>query len=442
MMSKSPGKEKSAPTHGAMFGSIRRHLVIGGALVVSLIGGVGGWAATTDISGAVIASGEVVVDSNVKTVQHHQGGTVSKILARNGDRVAAGQVMVRLDATIAQASLAILNKRLIELSVRGARLWAERDGADRMVLPKLANVDSTQVQRVFAAERRLFDLRRSARIGQKAQLTQRIGQLEAEISGLTTQVDAKAKEISLMRHELESARGLWAKKLTSIGKITALERESTRLEGQRGQLMTTIAARRGRIAEIELKIIQIDRNLAGEVARELREIDASKGELAERKIAALDRLQRMTIRAPQTGVVHQSKVHTIGGVIRPGETLMLVVPSTDKLTVEARVAPRDIDQLRAGQPTLLRFSAFNQRTTPELSGLVRSISADVTTDERTGVRYYTVRIDVPSQEVRRLGAVKLVPGMPVEAFIKTGDRTVLSYLVKPLSDQTIRAFRE
>jgi membrane fusion protein, type I secretion system len=437
-----PKKLKAKRGRGSMHWSIRGHLAVGVLLVASVIGGVGGWAAKTEISGAVIASGLVVVDSNVKTVQHRVGGTVSDILVRNGDRVTAGQPMVRLDATIAKASLAIVNKRLTELNVRGARLWAERDGADQMTLPKLDGVEAAQLQHVFAAERRLFDLRRTARVGQKQQLSQRVSQLEAEIEGLTVQVNSKVREIALMRRELESARGLWAKKLTSIGKITALEREATRLEGQRGQLKTTIAARRGRISEIELKIIQIDRDLAGEVARELRGIDASKGEFAERKIAAEDRLQSMTIRASQAGIVHQSKVHTVGGVISPGDTLMLVVPTSDKLTVEARVAPRDIDQLRAGQATLLRFSAFNLRSTPELNGTVQNISADVTTDQRTGARYYTVRIEVPADEVKRLGTAKLVPGMPVEAFIKTGDRTVLSYLVKPMSDQVTRAFRE
>jgi HlyD family secretion protein len=399
--------EKSVLARGSMFWSVRGHLIVGAALVASVVGDVVGWAAVTDISGAVIAPGLVVVDSNVKTVQHQLGGSVSEILVDNGDRVAAGQVLVRLDPTIAQASLAIVNKRLMGLKVRGARLWAERDGTDRMTLPKLDGVEVPEVQRVFAAERRVFNLRRAAPVGQKAQLGQRIAQLDAEIDGLNAQLNAKVKEMALMHRELESARGLWAKKLTSIAKITAFDREATRLEGQRGKLMTTIAARRGRISEIELKIIQIDRNLGGEVAKELREIDASKGELAERKIAAKDRLPRMTIRVSHAGFVHQSKVRTVDGVIKPGETLMLVVPTSDKLTIEARVAPRDIDQLSAGQATLLRFSAFNQRTTPELTGTVESISADVTTDDRTGVRFYTARVEVSANQLQRLGTLSL-----------------------------------
>lgn len=399
--------EKSVLARGSMFWSVRGHLIVGAALVASVVGDVGGWAAVTDIFGAVIAPGLVVVDSNVKTVQHQLGGSVSEILVDNGDRVAAGQVMVRLDPTIAQASLAIVNKRLMGLNVRGARLWAERDGTDRMTLPKLDGVEVPEVQRVFAAERRVFNLRRAAPVGQKAQLGQRIAQFDAEIDGLNAQLNAKVKEMALMHRELESARGLWAKKLTSIAKITAFDREATRLEGQCGKLMMTIAARRGRISEMELKIIQIDRNLAGEVAKELREIDASKGELAERKIAAKDRLPRMTIRVSHAGFVHQSKVRTVDGVIKPGETLMLVVPTSDKLTIEARVAPRDIDQLSAGQATLLRFSAFNQRTTPELTGTVESISADVTTDDRTGVRFYTARVEVSANQLQRLGTLSL-----------------------------------
>jgi len=418
------------------------HLIAGMALVLLVGGGVGGWAAKTEISGAVIANGSVVVDSNVKKVQHQAGGTVGEIRVRNGDLVRAGDVLIKFDTTVARARLAIVEKRMMELSVRQARLWAERDGAKVMSSPTLVGADIAVAERVLASERRLFDLRRRARVGQKEQLEQRIGQLESEVEGLEAQKNAKVGEIGLMQRELHSARTLWRKKLMSISKITALEREATRLEGQRAQHVTRIASTRGRIAEIRLQVIQIDRELASEVARELRQIDASLGELVERRVASKDQLQRMTIRAPQTGLVHQSNVHTVGGVVGAGETLMLVVPTSDRLTVEAQVAPRDIDQLWVGQNTLLRFSAFNQRTTPELEGKVASISADITIDEKSGSRYYTVRVTVSAEQARRLGAAKLVPGMPVETFIKTSERTVLSYLMKPFSDQVNRAFRE
>ena len=227
-----------------------------------------------------------------------------------------------------------------------------------------------------------------------------------------------------------------------ITKMTELERQSARIEGERSQLTAAAARAEGRIAEVELQIIQIERDFATEVAKELGEIDGQIGEFIERKVAAEDQLKRIDIRAPQTGTVHQSTAHTIGGVISAGETIMVVVPQADNLTVEAKVPPQDIDQLSLGQPAVLRFSAFNQRTTPEISGNLSRISADITTDDRSGASYYTVRIAMTAEEVARLGDVALVPGMPVEVFIKTGDRKVISYLVKPLSDQVSRAFRE
>lgn len=428
--------------------SIRRHIILGVSLVALVAGGVGGWAATSEISGAVIASGSVVVDSNVKKIQHPSGGIVTKILVHNGDRVAAGDPVVLLDATLAKASLAIVTKRLAELKTREARLWAERDGASLMERPTGPMLETqTPAQRalldhIFKAETRLFDLRRSARVGQKQQLRERIAQLHSEVAGLRAQTTAKADEIRLIQRELDGARGLWQKKLMSITRLTALEREATRLAGQHAQLLTAIAASRGRIAETELQIIQIDRDLGSEVATELRQIDAAVGELTERHITARDQLKRTTLRAPQSGIVHRSSVHTIGGVIGAGEAIMLIVPQTDALTVEARIAPKDIDQLQPGQSATLRFSAFNQRTTPEVNGQVTSIAADAARDETSGQSFYTVRISMSAEETARLGQVTLLPGMPVEAFIKTADRTVLSYLVKPLSDQSNRAFRE
>jgi HlyD family secretion protein len=228
----------------------------------------------------------------------------------------------------------------------------------------------------------------------------------------------------------------------TISKITALERQAARIEGEQSQLTASVARVKGKIAEIELQIIQVDLELASEVGKELGEIDGKIGEFVERKVVAEDELKRVDISAPQSGSVHQSTVHTLGGVINTGETVMLIVPKADNLTVEAKVAPQDIDQLQLGQTAMLRFSAFNQRTTPEISGSLTRISADITTDKNTGASYYTVRIAMAADEVARLGDVTLVPGMPVEVFIKTGDRTVISYLVKPLSDQVMRAFRE
>ena len=417
---------------------------MGMVLVVLITGGVGGWAATTEISGAVIAPGALVVDSNVKKVQHPTGGIVGEILVRNGDHVRAGDVLLRLDPTISKASLSIIKKRLIELGARRTRLEAERDGMVMMKLPEALakQYSDPAVAHVIDGEKKLFSLRQSGRIGQKSQLRQRISQLNDEIRGLMAQAKAKSKEIALIERELKGTRELWNKNLIPISKLTALEREATRIEGERAQLTSTVARVKGRIVETELQIIQIDRDFATEVANELREMDANIGEFVERKVAAEDQLKRIDIRAPQTGTVHESAVHTVGGVINSGEAIMVIVPKADGLTVEAKVAPQDIDQLSLDQTAMLRFSAFNQRTTPEISGKVSRISADVTTDERSGDSYYTVRIAMTADEVRRLGDVKLVPGMPVEVFIKTGDRKVISYLVKPLSDQITRAFRD
>jgi len=424
--------------------SIRRHQVVGLMVIALLAGGVGSWAATTDISGAAIAPGVLVVDSYVKKVQHPTGGIVGEILVRNGDRVDAGDVVLRLDDTITRANLAIITNGLTEFAARKARLEAERDGTDAIAVPAelVAASNDPKVANVIAGEERLFDLRRSARIGQKEQLHQRIEQLNQEMVGLTAQVDAKSREIELIARELKGARKLFAQGLMPITKMTQLEREATRVDGEKRSLISAIARARARVAETELEIVQIDRDLASEVARELREIDAKIGESVERKVAAEDQLKRIDIRAPQAGVVHQSTAHTVGGVINPGEAIMLIVPKADNLTVEAKVAPQDIDQLHFGQEAMLRFSAFNQRTTPQITGTISRISADITTNERTGNSYYTVRIAMSAEEVSRLGNVALVPGMPVEAFIKTGDRKVISYLVKPLADQITRAFRE
>ncbi len=421
--------------------SVRRYLVGGAALVMITIGGLGGWAATTEISGAIVASGKVAVENNVKKVQHPSGGVVAEIHARNDDRVEAGDVLLRLDNTIAKANLTIINKRLIELRLRVARLKAERDVRKTVTFSRAVASDPTAAY-AMAAERRLFALRRAARDGQKAQLAERIAQLGAQVRGLTAQAAAKAEEITLIQRELVSARHLWKKQLTSISKITALEREATRLKGQHAQLLTSASAARGRMAEIRLQVIQVDRDLGSQVADQLRELEARVDELTERKVAAQDQLERVVLRAPQSGTVHQSTVHTVGGVINGGEPVMLIVPDTGPLTVAARIAPENIDQVRPGQPVILRFTAFNMRTTPEVDGTLHAVSADSSTDAQTGASYYTARIALPASAIRRLGDRKLLPGMPVEVFVKTEDRNVLSYLMKPLSDQSVRAFRE
>ena len=424
--------------------SIRYHQWVGLAVVFMLVGGVGGWAVTMDISGAVIASGSVVVKSNIKKVQHPTGGVVGEINVRDGDAVKKGSILIRLDETITRANLAIIVKRLDELRARKARLEAERDGKTRVVFPEILTARSTNADTaaVMANERRLLHLRRFARTGQKNQLRQRQTQVREEIIGLEAQAKAKLKEIELIKLELKGTRELWNKGLMPISRFVAREREGTRVVGEHGSLTASIARAKAKIAETELQILQIEQDLASEVAREMRDIDTKIGEFVERRVAAEDQLNRIDLRAPQAGTIHQSIVHTVGGVISPGETIMVIVPRAEGLIVEAKVAPQDIDQIRLGLTASLHFSAFNQRTTPQIDGVVRQISADVTIDTRLGTSYYTVRVALAQKEVDRLGPVELLPGMPVEVFIKTGDRTVWSYLMKPLTDQFGRAFRE
>ena len=424
--------------------SMRRHLVAAIVVVSVLVVGVGGWAATTAISGAVVASGSVVVDSNVKKVQHPTGGIVGELRVHDGDRVHAGEIVVRLDETVTRANLAIVTKGLGELMARKARLESERDGLDTITFPVQLVADEGDPDRAAAmdSERKLFSLRKTARSGQKAQLSERIAQLGEEITGLAAQQNSKAKEIALIERELAGVRELWKQNLVQLTRLTALEREAARLDGERGQLIAAAAQAKGKIAETTLQILQIDQDIASDVAKELREVDGKIGEFVERKVAAEDQLKRTDIRAPQDGTVFQLAVHTVGGVITAGDPIMLIVPDADNLSVEVKVNPQDIDQLQLNQKAVLRFSAFNARSTPEIEGTVTRISADTSTDQRTGQNYYTIRIAMAADQVERLGDVKLLPGMPVEAFVQTGDRTMFSYLIKPLRDQFVRAFRE
>jgi HlyD family secretion protein len=437
------GLGQAGPTTSASE-SIQRHVVAGSILVGVLVIGLGGWASTAQILGALIAQGSIVVDTNVKKVQHPTGGVVGELFVRDGDHVKAGDVLLRLDETVTRANLAIVNKGLVEFYARKARLAAERDGADTMAVPPevAGRLDEPDVKEALASERKLFELRHQDRLGQKQQLQERITQLQQQITGLAAQQSAKDKGIALTEQELQGVRDLWQKNLVQLNRLTSLQRDEARLEGERGQIIAQAAEVKGKIAEIQLQIIQVDQDLSSDVAKELREIDSKIGEYVERKITAEDQLKRTDIRAPQDGTVFQSTANTVGGVIAAGDPIMLIVPESDNLTVEVRVDPKDIDQIQLGQIVVLRFTSFNVRTTPEIDGTVSRIAADTSTDQRTGQSYYLVRIAMPVQELKRLGDVKLTPGMPVEAFVQTGDRTMLSYLIKPLHDQLMRAFRE
>lgn len=426
--------------------SVRHHIIIAAGLAFALVVGVGGWATFTSFSGAVIAPGQLVVESDIKKVQHPVGGVVGALLVHEGDRVKAGDVLVRLDETQTRANLDIVRKALNELSARRARDEAERDGAATVVFPTdlvLQRNDRVEVTALLDGEARLFGARVAGREGQRAQLAERAAQLGEEITGLTEQVAAKGREITLIGDELKGVHGLYSKNLVPLSRVTALERDASRLEGERGQLVASIASARGKIAETRLQALQIDAEMRTEVGKDLAEIRGKWSELVEKRVAAEDQLKRIEMRAPQDGIVHQMTVHTVGGLVVPSEPAMLIVPNADRLLVEARIQPQDIDSVRLGQPAVLRLTAFNTRTTPEIDGSVARISADVSTDTKSGQSYYTVRVAIPPDQLARLGAeIHLVPGMPVEAHLQIGERTVLSYLTKPLVDQIAKSWRE
>lgn len=444
---------------------VREALLFGVAVVFVLVFGLGLWAGTVSLSGAVLAGATVVVDSNVKKIQHQTGGTVGEIRVKDGDRVASGDLLLRLDETVARVNLQIVSNGLNELAIRQARLKAERDSAAALEIPAAlaalaALTGETEVAAIIAGERGLFESRSAARAGQKAQLRERIAQHGQEIDGLTAQQAAKDNEIALVRKELAGAEALWKQNLMPISKLTALQREAARIQGERGQLTAQAAQVRGKISETELQIIQIDQDLRTEVLKELREAQAKQAELIERRVAAEDQLKHIDIRAPIPGVVHQMAVHTVGGVIAQGEALMLIVPEGDTLVLEAKIAPQDVDQVRLGQAAYIRFTAFDQRRTPEFDGVVTRVAADLSKDAQSGAIFYVVRLalnaragdgaaaragDGPlasaQEDAGRMG-LKLVSGMPAEVHIRTGERTALSYFMKPLRDQFARAFTE
>ncbi|RDJ25204.1 HlyD family type I secretion periplasmic adaptor subunit [Bosea caraganae] len=424
--------------------SLRSLALSGGAGIALFAGTVGVWAVTTTLSGAVVASGQFVVDSSVKKVQHPTGGVVGEIFVREGDRVERDAVVIRLDDTVTRSNLQVVLKQLGQFAARQARLQAERDGrAAIIVAPELAGrLAEPAITELVAAEQSLFEARRASRDGQKAQLAKRVDQLADEVRGLRAQQSARDSRAALIEEELLGVRDLYAKSLVALNRKTALEREAARLEGQKGQLIASVAQSEGKIAETQLQVIQVDDSLREEVMKELREIQGRSAELVERRIAAEDQLKRIDIRAPSAGFVHQLAVHTVGGVITPAEPAMLIVPAGDALEVEARVNPPDIDQIALGRPAQVKIHAFNQRSTPELSGTVARISADTSRDQQAGADFYTIRVSISPAEFARIAPNRVSAGMKADIFVKTDDRTPLQYIVKPLADQIAKAFRE
>jgi HlyD family secretion protein len=396
------------------------------------------------LAGAVVVPGNLVVQSNVKNIQHPTGGVVAEINVQDGSRVQAGDLLLRLDATQVRASLQMVSKQLDELRAKIARLLTERDGLARMEVPaELASVSGDETaKRLLASEESLFKARLNARQSQKDLLQGRVAQLTEEISGLEAQIDSKAKQLELIAGELTGVQELYDKHLVPLARLTALQRESARIEGERGQLVSSIAETKSKIGETQLQMVRADQDFRTDVVKDLGDAQGKEAELVERSVAARDVLDRIEIHAPVSGIVHQLAAHTIGGVIRPGDSIMEIVPDSEDLQVEARLQPKDIDQVRTGQSAFVRFTAFNQRVTPQLTGTVSYVSADTSKDQQTSAPYFTVRVLLSDQERRRLVGQQLVPGMPAEVFMQTRSRTMMSYLFKPIADQMRRAFVE
>lgn len=424
--------------------SLHRHLLMAFAAIGLLVLGLGGASLLVKIGGAVIAPGRVVVDSNVKRVQHAEGGIVREIHVRDGQIVEAGDLLVRLDGTLVAANHAVIVQRLLELRAQEARLKAERDSrADVTLSDDLsALADNPEAAAVMEGQRALMAARHQAREGRKAQLQEQIQQFQEQARARAAQRDAKAQEIKLVATELNDLSGLIDQGLIERSRITALKRDKARLEGEYGGFVAEIASVGQAIAERRIQILQIDEDMRAEVVEEIQNVRAGIAELTEQRVAVEERLGRLDIRAPRSGTVHQMAVHTVGGVVAAGEDLMAIVPKADLLVVEAQVAPKDVDQLVAAQEAVVRLSGFDQRSTPELKARILTVSPDLVEDQATGASHYEVRLVIPDTEIARLGGRALIPGMPVEAFVQTGERTILSYLVKPVADHMAHAFRE
>ncbi len=424
--------------------SLRRFQVVGFLSVLLMVGVVGGWANFTELNGAVIAPATIMVESYSKKVQHKEGGIVGEIRVKDGDRVEIGQTLIVLDNTETRSELAIIDGLLDEALAKRARLEAQRDRASTIIFPLevLARTNEPGVAAIMAGQTKLFDARLQAVVGKKDQLTQQIGQLTEQIGGLESQRVSKEKQLTLISAELTDLKDLQSKGLVPVSRVMAMDRETARLDGERGELVASKASAEARIAEVRVQILQIDEEDLSQTLTDLRDIEGKVAELKERKLAVASRLERMAIKSPITGDVYQLAVHTVGGVIGPGEPLMLIVPEADELILQAQVMPQDIDKVQTGQIAHIRFPAFNSRLTPEVAARVTQISADTSQTEPGSPAFYSVRLMISAAELAKLGSNKLKPGMPAEAFIQTEAQTPMTYFLKPLTDQFAHALRE
>lgn len=424
------------------FESLRVRILAGLCLGVLLVGGVGGWAATARLSGAVIAPGSVKVDQNLKLIQHRDGGIVAEIDVREGDVVARGQVLFRLEDAQAKAELSILTVQLREAEARRARLLADRDGLAVIAFPDHLSADDPIAAVVVAGETRLHAGNLANRESQRRQLELSVEQIGEEIEGLKAQRLAMEDEIALVEETHAKLVDLATKNIVESTRVNLSDRERIKLRGSLGELDASIARARVRIGEVKVRILAIDEVARTDAQRELGLAEARVSELTDRLAAVRDRLERTQIRSPIAGTVNELSVFTVGGVITPAEVLATIVPADANLRIEVRLPPTTIDQVYLGQPARVRFTAFNHRTTPELAGTVAQVAPATTRDEATGEPFYVGYVELTRQELEKLGGLNLMPGMPAEIYIATQEQTAFAYLSKPLVDQFQRTFRE
>lgn len=424
--------------------SVRGPALAGVLVIAAAFGGFGGWAALAPLNSAVVAQGTVTVSGNRRDVQHLEGGIVRDLLVRDGDVVAAGDVLLRLDPSRAAASLGMLRAQRDADLAQEARLLAERGQRDEPAFPDelLARAGDPGVAGILAGQRLLMETRRQARDGQVSILRQRVAQHQEQIGGLNSQILEKRRQLALLGEELADKRFLYGKSYSPKAQILALERETARLNGEIGEHGGDIARARQAIGEAELQIIQVSRTVQDEVAQELRKVQAAIADLRERFAATRDMVRRLDVRAPVAGTVVGLTAHTEGGVIAPGAVVMQIVPLHEPLVVEAQVAPNDVGHLHPGQEAGVRFPAFAGRTAPPVFGSVEQVSADRMVDQRSGLPYYLVRVTVPEAALKRLDERKVIAGMAADVMMTTGERTALHYLVSPLLDLVGKSMRE
>ena len=418
--------------------------VVGSFFLFGGLGGFAAWADMAPLASAVVASGIIAVDTSRKTVQHVEGGSIAELLVRDGDRVDTGQVLLRLDDVEAKSLHGLLEGRVLALSAQDARLMAERETKSSLVFPGelVSQRRRADVAEILQGQQNIFDSSHIAFKGQSDVLKQRIAQFKAQEAGLQAQLAAGREQFAFIQSELTDVRSLHARGLERRPRLLALERTASKLKGDEGELANRIAQTRESVASIEFEILNLSSSRVEKATVEQRDVQSKLAEARERMTEARVRLQRREVVAPQAGIVLNSQFHNIGAVVGPGKKIVDIVPSEDKLVVEARVKPTDIESVRAGLPVRIAFTAYKSRTTHQVNGRVKQVSADALSDERTGLAHFLARIELDPDQLAKFPGIKPSAGMPVETFIETEERTLLAYLLQPLTDSFRRAFRE